>query len=495
MTTIPQSSALVTRSPVQLSADSGRVITAVFVPGEELPEDFSRARAVLTRVMALTEDQVRSALDEVMAAFDGRHRYLREDFLRHFQDIASRIASDRPLSEERRLLIGAYFTREQSPEGAALTNPSIVAHPDQTGLQAGELRFVLSLRAVGEGHISCVEFRTGVVDSRGGIRMDPPNGMVMKGIPRPIQFQRAAFEAQLGQLGALSEIAYRLLDALGPTFDKAAMLQAILALDHHHLRRAPAQEMVDHFHLVAANNYEVGFPPETALDERVLAPTGPAESHGIEDARFVRLVDNDGSCVYYATYTAYNGRQVAPHLLQTEDFLTFQAHQLSGPAARNKGMAVFPRRIGGRYRALSRWDRENISVTASYDMRSWGFATNIQAPKRPWELIQLGNCGSPIETSEGWLMLTHGVGAMRTYGIGATLLDLDDPTRVIGALAQPLLRPTADERRGYVPNVVYTCGALAHGDLLVLPYGFGDQAVGFATVDLPELLKELRQGD
>lgn len=493
MTSTRSLARLVTRSPVRLLPEPARVVTALFMPGEELPDDFSRARAVIERVMALSDAQVDATLAQTMARFTGRHRDIEADFLRHFDAVAPRLPAEAHLTPQRRRLIGAYFTHEESPEGAALTNPSIVAHPDQGDLDPGELRFVLSLRAVGEGHVSCIEFRTGVVDHAGAIRMDPSSGILTKGIPQPVQFHRAAFEAQLAQLGTLGETSSMLLDLLGEEFDKAAVNQAIGELDHHLMRRNPAREMVDHFNLVMANSYEVSFPDDTALDERLLAPTGPAESHGIEDARFVCFHDDDGTSTFYATYTAYNGSQVAPQMLQTGDFRTFRAHQLSGPAARNKGMALFPRRVRGRYLALSRWDRENTSLSASHDLWTWGAGTTVQVPRQPWELIQIGNCGSPIETPEGWLVLTHGVGPMRAYGIGAILLDLEDPTKVVGALAEPLLEPSHDERDGYVPNVVYTCGALAHGDHLVLPFGYGDQAVGFATVDLPGLLAALRR--
>jgi predicted GH43/DUF377 family glycosyl hydrolase len=242
---------------------------------------------------------------------------------------------------------------------------------------------------------------------------------------------------------------------------------------------------------VAANNYTVEFPAETCIGERVLWPSGPAEVVGMEDARFVRFVDEDGTVTYRATYTAFDGALVAPQLISTTDFRVFAISQLSGPFAINKGMALFPRKVAGRYLALSRWDRERSAITMSDDGHEWAEATTLRPTPRTWELIQVGNCGSPLETREGWLVLTHGVGPMREYSIGAMLLDLDDPRRLIGTLSDPLLVPSEDERDGYVPNVVYSCGALIHGQTMVLPYGFADNAVGFALVDLAELLDRL----
>jgi len=480
-----------TRTPVRLVANPARVIATLFMPGEEMPEDHSRATAVIERVLALADDQVTATLADVAGLFAGRHRGLDAIFRRHFDLVASRLGPDVRPSDERCLLMGAYFTREESPEGAALTNPSIVAHPDQDGLGPGERRFVLSSRAVGEGHVSRLEFRTGVVGSDLDVTVDEPALRLDAGRPQPTVYEREIFHAQLAELGSDDETAHLVLDGLGPRFDKAALEHAVAALDRQILSRKAARETVRRLGWVAANNYEVAFREDTAIDERVLVPTGPTESHGIEDARFVRFVDDDGAVVYYATYTAYDGSHVAPQLLSTEDFRTFRARQLSGPAAKNKGMALFPRRIGGRYLSLSRWDRESISLAASDDRWAWGPPTRIQVPHSPWELIQVGNCGSPIETPAGWLVLTHGVGPVRTYAIGATLLDLHDPRRVVATLPEPLVFPAHDERHGYVPNVVYSCGALVHGDALVLPFGFGDQAIGVVLVDLPNLLDQL----
>jgi predicted GH43/DUF377 family glycosyl hydrolase len=492
MSDLTLSTVAVTRTPIRLEPDPSRVIATLFMPGEEMPEDHSRATAVIDRVLALSDEEVRATLAEVSSRFAWRHRHLNAVFERHFHIVASRLAADAQPSAERCLLIGSYFTHEESPEGAALTNPSMVEHPDQSGLQPGEVRFVMSARAVGEGHISALEFRTGVVGADLEIRLDVPGRFCVTGRPQRTTYDRDQFYAMLAEPGYDDETTDLVLGGLPARFDAAALDVAISALDRHVLSRKASRDTVRRLGWVAGNNYEVIFPEDTALDERVIIPTGTTESHGMEDARFVRFAEDHGPVTYYATYTAYDGNHVTPQLLATWDFRTFRAHQLSGPSARNKGMALFPRRIGGRYVSLSRWDRESISLSMSDDLWTWGTPTTIEVPEYPWQLTQIGNCGSPIETSDGWLVLTHGVGPMRTYAIGATLLDLDDPRRVIATLPEPLLTPAANERDGYVPNVVYTCGGMVHGDGLVLPFGFGDRAIGIALVDLPSLLTRLR---
>jgi predicted GH43/DUF377 family glycosyl hydrolase len=304
-------------------------------------------------------------------------------------------------------------------------------------------------------------------------------------------YERELFRGKLAELGEAGESAAFVLGSLPARFSQVELELALADLGDQILTRTTARETIQHIRRVAASNYDTVFPEDSAIGERVLWPIGPTESHGMEDARFVRFVDDDGSVTYYGTYTAFDGVHVAPQLLETADFRTFRVTQMAGPAARNKGMALFPRRIGGRYVALSRWDRENNAVVMSDDCRSWGTPTTLQSPRHPWELLQIGNCGSPLETPEGWLVLTHGVGPMRVYSIGALLLDLDDPTRVVARLPEPLMVPDASEREGYVPNVLYSCGALLHGESVVLPYGIGDAAIGVAVIQLPDLLGRL----
>lgn len=449
--------------------------------------------AVIDRVLTMTEDEVDRVLAATMARFSARHRDLGETLEHNFGLVAPRLGSQIRPGHARRRLIGAYFTQEHALEAAALFNPSIVPHPDQTGCGPGETRFVMSLRAVGEGHLSCIVFRSGTIDSESGMRLDPPGRFPDSGRLRAVAYDRDLFRARLAELGHDGEDARFLWSTLPHHFDAAALDVAVGELTHQRETRGDSRSLIDAVRWMAASNYAVEFDEHVALSERVLWPAGPAESHGMEDARFVRFTDGEHT-VFYATYTAFDGTQVAPHLLETSDFRTFTISQLSGPSARNKGMALFPRRIAGRYVALSRWDRESNAIAYSDDGRRWGPGLQVQAPTRAWELIQLGNCGSPIETPLGWLVFTHGVGPMREYAIGAVLLDLDQPERLISALPEPLLVADESEREGYVPNVVYSCGAMLHGETVMLPYGCSDSSVRIATVNLPRLLERLTPG-
>jgi predicted GH43/DUF377 family glycosyl hydrolase len=483
--------ALVTRLDTALVADPTRVLARLFVPGHELVANTeSRATGVLARILALPEAEVGATLRDVLARYSGRHRDLAGVLAANYTRIAHRVLDGEDLSAHRRTLIGAWFTHEYSIEAAALFNPSVVAHPDQSGLPPGHLRFVLSLRAVGEGHLSSVEFRTGVLGAD-GLSLDDPGPHVETGAHRPGRHDRALFAALLSEDGSDGESASFLIAGLPSRFDEAGLNEAIAALSAQRLTRHGGAHTAELARRIARCGYEVEFAPESTLAERVLWPEGPAEARGMEDARFVEVAADDGSSTYLATYTAFDGVRIAPQVIETADFRRFRISQLAGPAAKNKGMALFPRRVGGRHVALSRWDRENNAIAYSDDGRWWGEPRTLHVPARPWELTQTGNCGSPVETDAGWLVLTHGVGPMREYSIGALLLDLDDPGRVLAALREPLISPAEDERDGYVPNVVYSCGALRHGDRLLLPYGASDASVRFALVDVPGLLDRL----
>ncbi len=475
------------RRPPHLTPDSSRVIARLFVPDEAVPGHHSRARGMLDRVLDLSDAEVTEALDDLRLRFRHRHRDLDAVFERHFEVVGIRTTARSAPSADRRLLIGAYFTAEYATEGAALTNPSMVPHPDQEGLAPGEQRFVMSARAVGEGHYSTIAFRTGVVDGDGNIEVDTPGPFLDIGQAVLSSLEHRIFWPKLEELGADDETAAFVLDRLTDPFEKADLDAAIAGVDRRLLRRLPARQTIQRLEWIVDNHYVVDFTPESRIDERLLAPVGPSESHGMEDARFTRLVDAGGSVTYCATYTAFDGVGVAPHLIETDDFLTFSISQMSGAAAKNKGMALFPRQVGGEYLSLSRYDRERSSITRSSDRRQWSDPVTLATPLHPWELIQAGNCGPPIETERGWLVLTHGVGPMRTYGLGALLLDLDDPRKVVASTDRPLLLPAEDERNGYVPNVVYSCGGMRHGDRVILPYGFGDQQISFAVLDLPRL--------
>jgi predicted GH43/DUF377 family glycosyl hydrolase len=483
---------LVTRSPQRLPADRSRVITRLFVPGQEgFEQQDSRAGAVLIRILALDEDEVRASLDDVVTRFDGRHRDLVGTFRRHAREIADRLDPASELSEMRMLLLGAVFTSEYAIEGAALCNPSMVAHPDQTGTAAGSLRFVMSVRGIGEGHISSIGFRTGVVDGAGGVTLEDPAPFAAVGTVVPTMLDGAVMRSELRRLHGAGESSDYVLDALGDRFTRADLDEQLDKLLTHRRTRGHAAETISLIRTIAERTYGVQFGEDISVSERVLWPAMSGEAAGMEDARFVRFVDDDGSVTFYASYTAYSGSHISQQLLETEDFRTFTSTPMVGRAAANKGLGLFPRRIRGRFAAMSRSDRESNSIAFSDHPFEWTDSIPCQQPTRAWEALQLGNCGPPIETEAGWLVLTHGVGPMRTYRIGAILLDLDDPTRILGQLREPLLSPAADEQDGYVPNVVYSCGALVHGETLVLPYGMGDSAIGIATAPLGELLAEL----
>jgi|SRR5579871_2321475 len=474
------------RTNTILKPDQSRVLLRPFSPGG--PE---RVAGIIARIMALPEERVGELLLEISTEFSQRHLHIRSLFLERFEQVRESLPKSETISEPRRLLIGSYFLAEYSLESAALFNPSIVPHPDQTGLPAGALRFILSLRATGEGHISSITFRTGIIHRNQRIQIMPATGFITepRQIPNPL-YEKALFGRKLSELGLASEFTRRVMNKLGESFaleDLRAKLQA----EQFRLPDGISQE--DHetaqgIWMLARSNYEVQFRPDQPLAERILFPATPSQRNGIEDARFVRFRNGDGEHIYYATFTAYDGRVVMPELVETSDFLNFRFITLNGPAAENKGMALFPRKIGGSFAMLSRQDNENIYLMFSDNVHFWNECSVLLKPAFPWELVQLGNCGSPIETDAGWLVLSHGVGPMRQYSIGAFLLDRENPAKVIGRLREPLLKPNQDEREGYVPNVVYTCGALVHNGELIIPYGLADHATGFATVPLAEVL-------
>ncbi|MGA8330524.1 MAG: glycoside hydrolase family 130 protein [Mycobacterium sp.] len=486
---------LVSRDPHRVRADPARVITQLFVPGQEgFEQQESRAGVVLKRILALTDDDVRSSMDDIITRFDGRHRDLMGTFRRHAHELADRLDPDIRLSDARILLLGATFTSEYAIEGAALCNPSIVAHPDQTDTAAGSLRFVMSVRGIGEGHRSSIGFRTGVVDAAGRATIDEPPRFANKGsVSGDVLLDAAVFRGELGRVGNAGEAANYVFSALGDRFTRSDLDARLDNLRAHLSTRGNGERTVSLIRAIAARSYAVEFHSDMSVSERVLWPSVEAEQAGMEDARFVRFVDDDGSVSYYATYTAYSGSHISQQLLKTEDFQSFTSGPLVGKAAANKGLALFPRRIRGRYVAMSRSDRETNTVAFADHPAVWGSASPCQQPVEAWETLQLGNCGPPIETDAGWLVLTHGVGPMRTYNMGAILLDLDDPTRVLGRLRRPLLSPALDEQNGYVPNVVYSCGGLVHADTLVIPYGINDGAIGIATAPLSQLVATIMQ--
>jgi len=482
------SSIPVERSSSRLTPNSSRTITKPFVPtGDAAPGGPTRVQRILATILAMEEGAVEATLATTMERFSARHAELRDTFEASFANVARDVARGGELSLARRLLIGAYFTHEYSIESAALTNPSIVPAPDQSGLAEGSTRFILSLRAIGEGHISSVEFRTGVVDAQGGVHVDAPSRFAATARRVAPIYDKPMFRAKLEEMRAFDETASAVLASLDEHFSLEELERVLREIE---TKRGARVEAIRTVHWLASSNYESVFDPSGSVSERVLFPAAPTESHGMEDARFVRFEDK-GDVRYFATYTAYDGYRILPQLLETRDFVTFKIATLNGPGAKNKGIALFPRRVGGLFAALARLDNENNFVMTSDNVRIWRSSTLIQSPASSWETMQIGNCGSPIETEAGWLVLTHGVGTMRQYAIGAILLDLADPTRVIGRLREPLLEAADDERDGYVPNVLYSCGAMVAGGRLVLPYGFSDVGTRFATVQLADVLGAL----
>jgi predicted GH43/DUF377 family glycosyl hydrolase len=483
---------LIRKLPVTLRPDARRVLIRPFWPAIEPrapdPRTVPRASKIITRILALTEEEAEQQWRVISDDFAGRHLDLDSYFLRRFAEVSAWLPTDAVLTPTRKLLIGSYFTHEYSLEAAALFNPSVVMCPDQSGLTAGALRFILSLRAVGEGHISSIGFRCGTLTDDFEIDLGDPARWVVEA--RPVvdeSFEAAWFRRKGRELGIDCAYTDRVLGALPESFNESQLQDAVLracgtAPDAVCL--AAAERLL----LLAKSNFRVAFSAHQRYSERAIFPVLPSQTNGIEDARFVRFTEDDGSVMYYATYTAYDGRVIFPQLLETEDFLNFHFRTLQGAAVQNKGMALFPRRINGRYAMLSRQDGENIQLMYSDTLDCWETSEILVRPTQPWEFIQMGNCGSPIELDAGWLVLTHGVGAMRKYCIGALLLDKADPSKVIGRLSEPLIRPAPEEREGYVPNVVYTCGGLVHRDHLLLPYATSDWFTSFGVIKVDELL-------
>ena len=425
------------RQALYLHPDPARVIVRPFKPATEPrdlnPTDKTRANHIVDRVLALSSEDAAAQLADVLENFQGRHRNLLAQFEARAGEMEDAFADHAGFNSIQRQLIGAYFLHEYSFEAAALFNPSIVAHPDQSGAPEGGLRFILSLRAVGEGHVSSLTFRAGSIAANGEVVVDPTSRIATS---PSIQIRRFG--------GAGNE----------------------------------------------GNEVALTFPPFGDISERVIFPITKTHWHGIEDARFVAFND-DGKRTYYATYTAYSGDAIRSELLETTDFVDFRLLPLSGTAAQNKGMALFPRKINGKFAMIARQDNENLYLVYSDDLYSWNGGTAILKPEFPWEFVQIGNCGSPIELDEGWLLLTHGVGPVRKYSIGAVLLDKNDPSKVLARSRAPLVRPEPSEREGYVPNVVYTCGALRHNGRIVLPYAVSDTFSNFATLNIPTLMQAM----
>jgi predicted GH43/DUF377 family glycosyl hydrolase len=480
------------RQTLMLTPDPRRVIVKLFVPGEDAAVVRTRAHALIDRIADLPPDQAESLLARTMAGFAGRHHDLAGTFLHHFDLVRHRADRVDDLSPTQRLLVGAYFTNEYAVEAAALCNPSAVAHPDQSALEPGQLRVAISLRQIGEGHLSSIGFATAVVGPAGHLTVTDRAGPLHTGRRTAANHRRDLLAAGLTDDGWDNEVSATVLGSLPARFDDATFEQVLADLPADLQSRENTQRTLEHLRRTHAAGYAITFPAETPLHQRVIWPASPAESNGMEDARFVRYADDDGTVDYRATYTAYDGRNIAARTLSSPDLRHFQVAPMRGPGVRNKGVALFPRAVEGRRLALCRTDGETTGLTVLDENARWQPPVPLRGPRYGWDLIQTGNCGSPIETDAGWLVLTHGVGPMRRYVISALLLDLHHPERVIGELPGALIEPDHTERDGYVPNVVYSCGALIHAGLLWLPYGSSDARVSFATVEVEALLAAMR---
>jgi predicted GH43/DUF377 family glycosyl hydrolase len=479
----------VKRTNVLIKPNNARVLVRPFEFS-----DSQRAFRIVARIMSLSDDEVARLLGELFIEFHGRHQKAREFILHRFDHAKQYLLTDAPVSENRQLLIGAYFTQEYALESAALFNPSMVWHPDQSKLPEGSKRFIVSLRATGEGHVSSITFRSGVIDRDCRIVLDPtPRFVTTPDMEPNAEYEKGLFQRKLVELGFANGFVDQVMTLVEDCFTFGQLQTAVSSV--RRLQRGRVSEfdtVANAITALAKSNYEFTFSPDQSLAERAIFPYSPSQTNGIEDSRFVQFHEDDGRVRYYATHTAFDGRVTLPELLETDDFLRFRINTLNGPEVRNKGLALFPRKVNGYYAMLSRQDGENLYIMYSDMLHFWYTKQLIAKPTYPWEYVQLGNCGSPIETEAGWLVLTHGVGPVRKYSMGAFLLDLEDPTRVIGRLHQPLLAPNENEREGYVPNVVYSCGAVIHEGQLVIPYAMSDYASTFATVSVNQLLEKMK---
>jgi predicted GH43/DUF377 family glycosyl hydrolase len=475
------------RTHTKLEPDYRRVIAKNFTINNA-----DREKRIVERLLEKNDKQVDTLLKDVVESFKDRHRDVERIFKDNYNTVSHYV--DRETSLQQKLLIGAYFTMEYSVESAALFNPSIVPHPVQTGMKENELQVIISFRAVGEGHISSIVFRPGIIHEDGSISIGENNCLIeMPTIRKSTLYSKEEYLLSLEEAG-LAKQAKPVLDELINNFSKPELDEALRRYEKGSRERNKTK-VIDTMSLLASTNYSMSFHHGTDISSRVIFPVAESEKKGLEDARFVCFEDStERRRMYYATYTAYSGSAILPQLMETRDFVNFTVSSLHGDAAKNKGMAIFPEKVGGKYAMLTRQDNENIYVAFSDNLKLWENPVLLAIPHEDWELIQLGNCGSPVKTEKGWLVLTHGVGPVRSYNLGAILLDLEDPTRVIGSLKKPLMTPDDEERNGYVPNVLYSCGSLIHNGWLVIPYAMSDSFSSFARVRVDELLEELTKG-
>lgn len=483
----------INRKDIVFYPDPSRVIARFLYNGDE------RSLKLVQKVLDLSDEEIKATLSMVLRDFSKRHRNISKIFESHFNRIKhlfDRLGVDpEALNLNKKVLIGSYFTMEYSIESAAFFNPSIVKHPDQTKVGPNEQRIILSFRATGEGHISSLVFRRGVLDKDNVLTLEVAGQMLDEAevIKRHV-YEKKKFMDKLDEMQNFNNIVppALILDELGDTFTYGELKRCVNAARSRLELSATKELLLSEIMWLANSHYEIEFSLDTAISERVIFPVSETERNGIEDARFVKFTEDDGSSTYYATYTAYDGMTILPKLLTTKDFYHFTVLPVHGEIAHNKGMALFPEKVKGQYVMLCRIDGVNNYISFSDNIGIWRNAILLQEPKYPWEFIQMGNSGSPVKTPEGWLVITHAVGPMREYVLGAALYDLDDPTKEIGRLKNPLLIPNKEEREGYVPNVVYSCGSLIHNEELIIPYAMSDYASTYAIVNLKELLEELK---
>lgn len=491
---------LITRLPIEISPTSERVIAKF---NSYFDEDGQKT--LIKKILNKTLIEVNQTLSNTLEKYRHRHKHYLNILKENFEKIKPlvQIVIDEGqtnythvdfMPDQLIYLIGAFFTMEYSIESAALFNPSVVPHPIQENLNAGELRVIISLRSVGEGHISSVEFREAILNEKGDIELMPINKLVSTPTKLSFIYHKKEFLEKIQEMFVtkhhenLFSFIQDQLKGLPDTFSHNQVVGLFASLFNENNLTENQMSALRTVLWYSSSNYILKFDTKLPMAEKVIFPSTESESRGIEDTRFVYLKDDN---TYYGTYTAYNGFSILPQLIKTRDFEEFKITTLTGNGSQNKGMAIFPEKINGQYAMISRNDGENIFIMFSDDIQHWEDPIKIKMPEQMWELIQLGNCGSPIKTDKGWLLLTHGVGPMREYAIGAILLDLDDPSKVIASLKKPLLSPDESERQGYVPNVVYSCGAIRHKDNLIIPYAKADISTKFAKVDINDLLEEL----
>ncbi|HKL07815.1 MAG TPA: glycoside hydrolase family 130 protein [Bacteroidales bacterium] len=483
----------VNRKDTYFLTDSSRVIARFLYTSHE------RSKDIIRNVLAMSEEQTKSALNQVLRGYAKRHRNISMIFDTHFNKLLHLFnemgINPDDLHQMQKALIGSYFTMEYSIESAAIFNPSVVEDPYQSELGQGEKRVILSFRATGEGHISSIIFRSAVIDKDNNLIIEPVGNMLAEAdrIKRHV-YNKNLFIKNLDELRDFDNQTSPLfvLEKLGDSFTYGELKKAVNEIRETHDLTHNKKLIINQMLWLALSHYEIDFSIDSAISERVIFPISETEKNGIEDARFVKFIDDNGDVTYYATYTAFDGISILPKLLETKDFYHFKCSPLHGELAQNKGMALFPRKINGKYAMLCRVDGVNNYIAFSDNINIWREAKLIQKPKYPWELVQVGNSGSPLETEEGWLIITHGVGPMREYSLGAALYELDNPEKEIGRLKTPLLSPNEEEREGYVPNVVYSCGTIIHNNELIIPYAMSDHASTCATVNLKELLAAIR---